>query len=558
MADDHRHEEVLRELADTEDYYTLLNVGKTADQDEIRRAYHRLCRLYHPDRYQDEKKQNTATEFFRRIQEAYKVLSDPRTRAIYDKRGHVGLEEDMAVIERTTLPSELLEEYEKLRELWEERSYIQNCNPAGEFKMEVDATSLVDGTEYFGQSPGMSVERYYVQQSVDAAITKSTVGQVAGVLSAQSYQNMVGGIQFSLRRMYAHQNWFRVSAFMGSRPNLGLSGYHVLGEGMYVTGHSSVSFVGSLLRFGASVSIHRRLSDSTTGTLTIQDLGRVTSVKLTNQVSPTTNVLGEVSIGAESSHLKSVVNYQPVPNYVLKAGIKAGTEGVNVLYGIEHLVTKMTSVGSTVLVGPTHGVTLKLKLQRASMSYQVRIKLSDFVGVAAIFYATSLPLVVYGCIKVLAIAPLLRNEWLKEIKEKKLERAKEVLEKKKTAEAAVELMQETVERVISIEQARHGLLIVEAWYGKLFDQQSDADALEEPKVIDVRIPLQCLVADSKLILHEATKANIPGIYDPCIGERKYLRVGYEFRGVAHEVTIENSEPLVIPRMSHRVINQPEL
>lgn len=554
---DHGGAEVLRELNETEDYYTLLNVAKTADQDDIRRAYHRLCRLYHPDRYQDEKKQNTATEFFRRIQEAYKVLSDPRTRAIYDKRGLVGLEEDMAVIERTTLPSELLDEYEKLRELWEERSYIQNCNPAGQFKMEVDATSLVDGADYFDQGYGVSVEKYYVQQSVDAAITKSSVGQVAGVISAQSFLNLVGGIQLSLRQMYFRQNWFRVSAFMGSRPNLGLSGYHVLGEGTYITGHSSVSLVGSSLHIGASASLNRRLTDSTTGTLTIQDLGRATSVKVTHQLSPTTNALGEVSIGAESSHLKGVMNYQPVPNYVLKAGVKVGTDGLNVLYGIEHLVTKMTSIGSTVLVGPSQGVALKLKFQRASMSYQVRIRLSDFVGVAAIFYATSLPLVVYGCIKALAIAPLLRNEWLKEVQEKKLERAKEVQEKRKTAEAAVELMQETVQRVISIEQAKHGLLIIEAWYGKLFDHQSDGDTLQEPKVIDVRIPLQCLVADSKLILHETSKANIPGIYDPCIGERKYLRVGYEFRGVSHEVTIENSEPLVIPRMSHRVINQSE-
>ncbi len=554
MAD--HEEDVLRELNETEDYYTLLNVGKTADQDEIRRAYHRLCRLYHPDRYQDEKRQKTATEFFRRLQEAYKVLSDPRTRAIYDKRGCAGLEEDMAVIERTTLPTELLEEYEKLRELWEERSYIQKCNPAGEFKMEVDATSLVDGTKYFGQS-SVTVDKYFVQQSVDTAITKSATGQVAGVLSVQSDQNMVGGIQFSLQQMYARQNWFKLSAFMGSQPNLGFSGYHVLGEWMYITGHSSMSLAGPFLRFGASLNIHRRLSDFTTGTLTIQDLGRVISARLTHQVSPTTSVLGEASVGKNASHLKSVIDYQPIPDYVLKAGVKAGTEGVNVLYGIEHLVTRMTKVSSTVLIGPSLGVTLKLKLQRASMSYQVRIRLSDFVGVAAIFYATSLPLVVYGCIKALAITPLLRNEWLKEIKEKKLERAKEVLEKKKTAEAAVELMQETVERVVSIEQAKHGLLIVEAWYGKLFDHQSDADIIQELKVIDVRIPLQCLVADSKLILHETSKANIPGIYDPCIGEKKYLRVGYEFRGVSHEVTIENSEPLVIPRKSHRVINQTE-
>ena len=141
---------------------------------------------------------------------------------------------------------------------------------------------------------------------------------------------------------------------------------------------------------------------------------------------------------------------------------------------------------------------------------------------------------------------------MKEIEDKRVERAKEMVEKKHEAEAAVELMTETVERVVSTEQAKHGLLIIEAWYGKLFDTQEE-DGLIQPKVVDVRIPLQCLVVDSKLILHENTKANIPGFYDPCLGEKKHLRVRYEFRGALHEVTVSNSEPLIIPRKSHRIV-----
>lgn len=559
MSGNYDHEEVLRELdesGDNYEYYTLLNVDKNADQDEIRRAYRRLCRIYHPDRYQDEKKQNTATEFFRRIQEAYRVLSDPRTRSIYDKRGRVGLNEDMAVIERTSLPSELIEEYEKLRELWEERSYIQNCNPSGQFKMEVDATSLIDD-DYFRQRT-VSIEKIEVQQSVDAAITKSAFGQVVGMCSATDYSSKFGGIQFSLRQLYSSVNWYKVSALVGTRPSLGIEGYHAISDGMYLTGQSSVHLFGhSRLGFTASGSITRRLGDSMTGTITVHNLGSATSVKLSHQLSATTGLLGEAKVGDEASYLRGLFHYQPVPHYLLKAGIQAGTMGVNVLYGIEHDIAKMTTIGASVLIGPSQGVALKLKLVRASMDFNIRIRLSDFVGVAPIFYATTLPLAVYGCIKALAIAPILRNEWLKEIKARKSERVKEVLEKKKVAESAVELMQETMERVVSTEQAKLGLLIVEAWYGKLFDHQTD-DVLSEPKVIDVHIPLQCLVADSKLILRESSKANIPGFYDPCIGEKKYLRVKYEFRGMTHEVTIENSEPLVIPRMSHRVINHSEL
>lgn len=548
-------EELLRELQEgesTSEFYALLNISKDANQEEIRRSYHRLCRIYHPDRYQDERKQKTATEFFRRIQEAYKVLSDPRTRAIYDKRGMAGLSEDMAIVERTTLPSELMEEYEKLRELWEERSFIQKCHPSGDFEMEMDATSFIDGGNH-----SVSVEKYSVEQSVEARITKSACGEVTGMVTSPNPKQIYGLIRFSLAQFHSEQNWYKGSLFLGNNPGVGVDFYHVLGDEMYLTGRSSIYWIGGgYLRFGGTVSIHRRLNSVTTGTLTVHDMGSATSVKVTQRVSATTSVSGDISIGVSSSHIGANVEYTPIPNYLLKAGAIAGTNGLSLVYGIEHNVDKVTTIGSSVLVGPT-GVVLGLKLERASMNFGIKLRLSDFVGLNALFFATSLPLVIYGCVRSLAIVPLLRKEWIKEIREKRQERAKEVLEKKRTAEAAVELMQETLERVVNTEQAKHGLLIVEAWYGKLFDHHTE-DILSEPKVIDVRIPLQCMVADSKLILRETSKANIPGFYDPCVGERKYLRTKYEFRGMPHEVTVENCEPLVIPRMSHRVLNHTEL
>ena len=549
-------EEVLRELneGDNEnELYALLNVRTDADQEEIRRSYHRLCRIYHPDRYQDENKQKTATEFFRRIQDAYKVLSDPRTRAIYDRRGMVGLSDDMAIVERTTLPTELMEEYEKLRELWEERSFIQKCHPSGDFEMEVNATSLLDGGK-----PSIVVEKYKAEQSVEARITNSACGEVSGMVTSISPKEIYGLLRFSLAQFHADQNFYKGSLFLGNTPGLGLDFYHVLDNEMYLTGRSSVYWVGGgFVKLGGTVGIHRRLGNSTTGTLAIQDLGGAVSLKITQQVSATTRGSVGVSIGEAESHIDASVDYNPIPNYSLKAGMKVGTNGFNFEYGIEQRLDRVTTVGSSVVVGPTEGVALALKLERASMCFGIKVRISDFVGPSALFYATSLPLVLYGCVRSLAIVPLLKKEWLKEIKKKKQERAMEVLEKKKNAEAAVELMQETLERVMNTEQAKHGLLIVEAWYGMLFDHLSD-DNLLEPKVIDVRIPLQCMVLDSKLILQETSKANIPGFYDPCIGERKYLRTKYEFRGLPHEVTVEDFEPLVIPRMSHRVLNLTEL
>jgi molecular chaperone DnaJ len=62
------------------DYYEILGVAKNASPDEIKRAYRRLAREYHPDKGGDEKK-------FKEINEAYQVLSDPQKRSQYDQYG---------------------------------------------------------------------------------------------------------------------------------------------------------------------------------------------------------------------------------------------------------------------------------------------------------------------------------------------------------------------------------------------------------------------------------------------------------------------------------------
>jgi curved DNA-binding protein len=65
------------------DYYEIMGVGRTASADEIKRAYRRLARKYHPD----VSKEKNAEERFKEVGEAYEVLRDPEKRAAYDALG---------------------------------------------------------------------------------------------------------------------------------------------------------------------------------------------------------------------------------------------------------------------------------------------------------------------------------------------------------------------------------------------------------------------------------------------------------------------------------------
>src|SRR5437763_7669924 len=66
------------------DYYGLLGVKKNASQDDIRKAFRKLARKYHPDVNPNDKK---SEEKFKEISEANDVLSDPKKRKIYDQLG---------------------------------------------------------------------------------------------------------------------------------------------------------------------------------------------------------------------------------------------------------------------------------------------------------------------------------------------------------------------------------------------------------------------------------------------------------------------------------------
>lgn len=71
---------------DKRDYYEVLGVQKSASADEIKSAYRKLAKKYHPDLNKDDPK--AAEEKFKEVSEAYEVLADAQKRQLYDQHGH--------------------------------------------------------------------------------------------------------------------------------------------------------------------------------------------------------------------------------------------------------------------------------------------------------------------------------------------------------------------------------------------------------------------------------------------------------------------------------------
>lgn len=103
------------------DYYAVLGVARDADEKEIKAAYRRLARKYHPDVNPGDK---SAEAKFKEISEAYEVLSDPEKRKLYDRFGHQ----------------------------WEvaKRSGMTGDGPAGGFPDDFDIEDLMRGFGGFG------------------------------------------------------------------------------------------------------------------------------------------------------------------------------------------------------------------------------------------------------------------------------------------------------------------------------------------------------------------------------------------------------------------------
>ncbi|XP_047351105.1 dnaJ homolog subfamily C member 11 [Vespa velutina] len=552
-----------QEIIVEDDYYTFLNVPRNATPEEINNAYRRQSRLYHPDKHVDPVLKKEAEVLFNRTKKAYEILSDPHKRAIFDTVGVKGLEtEGWEIVQRTKTPSEIREEYERLEREREERRLQEHTNPKGNVTVYINATDLFskyddDYNNSMDIFSSIEVSGMSFTQSIEAPLTLKDTITLYGSLATQNGTGH-GTINVSAKKLVSSKGWLELDVGAGNGPTISLKGFRTLTKRLFCDCETILQFTAHGVRPGLVGTLAMQLDKHTVGYLTYR--AGIQSAMSTMLVRDTSRSYASILIhlGIVHSYINLHYIYKMKEKELkIRGNIRIGTFGAFLEYGVEKKVSRHSSVAATVRISVTTGVTLKVKLNRASQTYAFPIHISEEILPAPVFYATVVPFITWTVVKKFVVDPI-----IKERKERDKEKQKEVnktrmLEKQKEAKAAIELMRATFSRIRAEEESKKGLVITKASYGRFVYPLQDRSTVEEAgrsrdEVIDVTIPLQCLVRDSRLILHDASKSQLPGFYDPCVGEEKQLLIQYLFHNQTHECIIKDTEPLRIPVPSHKV------
>ncbi|XP_076270710.1 dnaJ homolog subfamily C member 11 isoform X2 [Rhynchophorus ferrugineus] len=541
-----------------EDFYSFLNVSKDASKDEINNAYRRLSRMYHPDKHLDPTLKAKAEILFNKVKRAYEVLSDPHRRAIYDSLGTKGLEtEGWEIVQRTKTPAEIRAEYEQLAEERAERQKRQATNPTGNVTIAINATDLFNpydelDDEYYsllGKLPAIEVSSMQFSQSVDFPLTQKDTCTLSGQLHTQNGTGG-GGVNLSWKHLYSHKGWAEVEMTAGSGPAVSLKAFRTLTKRFFWNGGAILQFTPEGIRPGVMSTLAMQIDKHSVGYISWH--GGIRSLFSTQIIRDTETNRYNFSIQVGLPH--SFVQLQYTRKILsqdlkLRLSAKIGTFGGVLEYGLEKKVSKHSNLAFYVVCGIPSGVKLKIRLTRANQIYTFPIHLCEEVMPSPVFYATIVPLITYLIVKKGFVEPFIKEEQSKKLEKQKQNNFNKLLEKRKEAMAAQELMQATYNRITEEESKKKGLIIIKAIYGKILGESGDGEISSD--ILDVTVPVQCLVKDSKLTIHEHSKSELPGFFDPALGEEKMLHIIYNYHDQPHEVTLKDNELVRLPKTAHR-------
>ncbi|KAH7345640.1 hypothetical protein B0J17DRAFT_45666 [Rhizoctonia solani] len=534
-----------------ESFYALFNLPKTATVEEIREKYKSLAVSLHPDKVRDEAHKEAMTAEFGRVKRAYEILTDPSKRAIYDLFGEEGLKTKWDVGSKYKTEEELRNEYARLARAARLQDAENIVRSQGELVCTVNASSLTDTRLGWGDKMvGVAQTQLGLKHRFDTDISDRTRFTLTSRLI--SMRGRAGGNVFgTLKHQYSPRLQFEATSGLLEPRTLVSKATFEVNEATTLRAESTTILANVLEDVPRLTLTGQRLLDPTlTGVISFTTPTLTAPSALAVSLSSTGGLATTVELSPAKLQLSAEygVRVGGKDGVLLTASVATGlNQGMIVEINGTAKLAEATSVRLGVAAALPGGVFLKINLNRLGQRIIIPIQLSREFDMNLALYTAVIPSISAVVVNQYILKPR-RQKRAKGRLEALRERQAEILvEERQAAEHYIESIRDQVKRKIETERTSDGLIISEARYGpaKFIDDKN--------KTIDVSAPLQLLVNGSQLVIPGSrSKAGLLGFYDPCLGERKSLRVKYTFRSRLHQVTVEDRAPVELPLRAHAI------
>ncbi|RID67053.1 hypothetical protein BRARA_D02158 [Brassica rapa] len=520
--------------------YALLNLSPEASDEEIRRAYRQWAQVYHPDKSPSPLMKEVAEENFKRICEAYEILSDETKRLIYDLYGMEGLASGLELGPRLSKAEEIKEELERIKRREEEAKKMAHFMPTGSIVFNLSVPSFLEGD---GIMRGM-----VMASQVQSQLSKDDAVAIAGNLAAN--QRSGGGIgTVILRRQLSPVSSIEFVASTGLQSLIGMQTTRQLSIHSTATINISKSFSDGSINLTNTWT--RQLSETSSGNIELA-LGMRSGItvgwkKRDENVSAGGDLKIETGgLGASARYTRKLSS----KSHGRIAG-RIGSNALEIEVGGGRKISEFSTVRMMYTIG-LKGVFWKLELHRGGQKLIVPVLLSAYISPVFATGAFIVPTSLYFLLKKFVVKPYMQ----KREKRKALENTEKTYGKVREARASAEKAQQLLQNVATRKKNRQaetgGLIVTKALYGDAKAIEKRHEHMEEEVdsgVIDVTVPMNFLVSDSgELKLHEGVKkSGIMGFCDPCPDQPKQLYVAYTYNSRTFEAIVGDFEEMVIPQ-----------
>ncbi|KAH8554416.1 hypothetical protein BGW37DRAFT_421450 [Umbelopsis sp. PMI_123] len=524
--DEEQFRELETELAPKDaDYYGILNISKQASTQskyyEIKDSYKKLCRVFHPDKHTDPEKKRAAETQFQAIQKAYEVLIHPTKRILYDTYGEQGLKSTMEVGPKLKTPEEMRAEYENQARLKREQELENLVRSKGDFQISLNATQVFDPYEPpvlsgFGAQPKQAkrtnplgalsraqVQQLLMKHSFETQVGPSTHAVIAGTMVSRG--GMGGGnIIGTIRHTVSSRFWVEGGANLLRPRAVNFKTYFNVSSDSFIntTSQARTFYAPPIL----TVTAGRRIFTAATGYMTYRtgewnlgEWGRGAGQGMDKSSfalgiagqGKRKNYSAELQTGIIASHLALDYTYRMVDTTRIRVGGSVSTVGgIMASIGSDHRLTKHSRFGMAMECGVPTGVVVKFKVTRLGQKIVIPIVLSGEFNIRLAFWGAVVPACVAVVTDHFVLKPRRKKRLSEKIQELRDEHADYLAQRKTEAEQALMILADIASRKMKAEEAKQGLVIVEAWYGK-----KDGN-----EMVDVTVAIQALVNESKLTI----------------------------------------------------------